>query len=72
MLDGIITRWNPAAERLYGYAREEILGESARRLNPADRADEFCDALVRIAEEDRWKLSRRSISVNTERRCRSP
>jgi PAS domain S-box-containing protein len=26
MLDGIVTSWNPAATRIYGYSSEEILG----------------------------------------------
>src|SRR5664279_757349 len=25
-LDGIVTNWNPAAERMYGYSSEEITG----------------------------------------------
>jgi PAS domain S-box-containing protein len=37
-LDGRITSWNPGAERLFGYAEAEIVGEDARRLfTPEDR-----------------------------------
>ncbi len=33
-LDGIITSWNPAAQRIFGYAPEEIVGGSVLRLIP--------------------------------------
>jgi PAS domain S-box-containing protein len=48
-LDGVITSWNPAAERLYGYTRQEIVGKSSRLLSPENRADQFRDALARIS-----------------------
>ncbi|MFM9915067.1 MAG: PAS domain S-box protein, partial [Rhizobacter sp.] len=36
-LDGIITSWNPGAEKIFGYRAEEIVGTSILRLMPADR-----------------------------------
>jgi diguanylate cyclase len=35
-LDGHITDWNPAAERLYGYSRDEMLGASIAMLVPPE------------------------------------
>jgi len=39
-LDGIVTSWNHAAERLYGYAAEEIIGKPITLLLPPDRMEE--------------------------------
>jgi PAS domain S-box-containing protein len=35
--DGVITSWNDAAERMFGYQAAEIIGQSSRRLVPADQ-----------------------------------
>jgi len=38
--DGIITSWNRAAERLYGYTAEQAVGSSISLLAPPERLDE--------------------------------
>src|SRR5262245_31535639 len=39
-LDGIITSWNPAAERLFGFTAPDAIGRSIRMVVPADRQGE--------------------------------
>jgi PAS domain S-box-containing protein len=52
-LDGIITNWNAGAERLFGYAEHEVLGQSGTVLIPADRDDEEAIMLGRIRNGER-------------------
>ncbi len=47
-LDGIITSWNPAATRLYGYTDDEIVGQSVARLIPPDRNYELEEILTEL------------------------
>jgi PAS domain S-box-containing protein len=47
-LDGVITSWNPAAEKLYGYSSEEIIGKSVRPVTPRSRAGEIEAILARV------------------------
>jgi diguanylate cyclase (GGDEF)-like protein/PAS domain S-box-containing protein len=51
-LDGGITGWNRAAERLYGWRADEILGRSIDLVVPEDRRDEirFTRAAIRRDE----------------------
>lgn len=49
-LDGIIQTWNAAAERLFGYEREEIVGKPVTVLIPDDRLNEETEILQRIRE----------------------
>src|SRR6202167_809007 len=45
---GVVTTWNPAATRLYGYAPEEIVGRTAEGLYPPERRGEAQEVLRRI------------------------
>ena len=47
-LEGTITSWNPAAERMYGYSSEQITGRSVDLLSPKNRTDEIRAILVQI------------------------
>ena len=47
-LDGTITGWNSAAERLFGYSAAEAAGKNITLLVPEDRLPELQDALRRI------------------------
>jgi PAS domain S-box-containing protein len=40
-LDGIVLSWNPAAERIYGYSAQDIVGSEMRRLVPPDKIHEL-------------------------------
>ena len=39
-LDGIVQTWNPAAEALFGWTADEIIGQSITRIIPEDLLDE--------------------------------
>src|SRR5450631_2823326 len=49
-LEGIITSWNPAAEKLYGYSSDQIIGKSASVLSPKDRSGEIISILARVKD----------------------
>ncbi|HMJ50620.1 MAG TPA: PAS domain S-box protein [Polyangiaceae bacterium] len=61
-LDGTMTSWNDAAERLFGYTAQEALGQPLSTLVPSDKLEEERTLLRRIAEGDRidrWETVRR-------------
>ena len=47
-LDGIVQSWNRAAERMFGWTAAEMIGQSIRRLIPADRQSEEDSILSRV------------------------
>ena len=71
-LDGIVTDWNPAAERLYGYSAAEVIGRPLRLLISPERAGETEKLLARARrgesiegfETIRWTKDGRRIDVS--------
>jgi PAS domain S-box-containing protein len=47
-LDGVITSWNKSAERLFGYTREEAMGQHITLIIPEDRRDEEAKIVGRL------------------------
>jgi len=48
-LRGVVTSWNAAAEREFGYTASEMIGHSITRLIPAERHEEDVKILAQIA-----------------------
>ncbi len=47
-LDGTILSWNKSAEKMYGYAKDEIVGQNISVLLPANKKNESMDILDKI------------------------
>ena len=45
---GIVTSWNPGAERLFGYSAHEMIGQSIAKVVPAERQHEEVMILDRV------------------------
>ena len=52
-LNGIISSWNPGAERLFGYTADEVVAKSITQLFPPGLIDEEWAILSRIRDGDR-------------------
>jgi PAS domain S-box-containing protein len=63
-LNGVITTWNKAAERIFGYSAEEAIGQPITILAPPGRGDE----MLRIL--DQIKQGRRVDHYETIRRAK--
>jgi PAS domain S-box-containing protein len=64
-LAGVITDWNSAAERLYGYTAAEAVGRSISMLVPSDRDDEIPALLAQLSRGEQIERFR------TVRRCKN-
>jgi two-component system, NarL family, sensor histidine kinase UhpB len=51
-LEGRISFWNPAAERLFGYQAQEVVGTSAALIAPPDRRNEIQDNLEAVRQRE--------------------
>ena len=52
-LSGRVSFWNAAAERMFGYGADEILGRSATKIAPPERQSELRDTLQSIRRRNR-------------------
>lgn len=52
-LGGIVTSWNRAAEKIYGYGSHEMIGHSIDALIPDDRSEELAGILRKISAGER-------------------
>ncbi|MCX6903687.1 MAG: PAS domain S-box protein [Verrucomicrobia bacterium] len=52
-LDGTISTWNAAAERIFGYRAQEIVGRSSTVLLPPDRPNELRQLMERVRRGER-------------------
>lgn len=60
-LEGIVLSWNPAAERIFGWSADEMVGQSIRRIIPEERQAEEDKILERVARGEN------SIQMRTKR-----
>jgi PAS domain S-box-containing protein len=71
-LDGTITSWNAGAERLFGYSREQAIGQPISLIIPEDRLHEEADIVARLRIGERIgrfetvRRTREGISVHVE------
>ena len=52
-LNGIVTSWNPAAERIFGYKPQEMIGQSIRKVIPPELQDDEDRILACIGRGER-------------------
>ena len=52
-LEGVVTSWNVGAETIFGYTAVEIVGQSGRKLIPADYGDRENEVLTKIQRGER-------------------
>jgi two-component system cell cycle sensor histidine kinase/response regulator CckA len=52
-LDGVITSWNAGAERIYGFAADEMIGSNVSEIVPPDRLAELGPIIDRLRGGER-------------------
>ena len=56
-LDGVVTSWNAAAERIFGYSRSEMVGQSVFKLIPEELHETERSVLARLRQGESVELS---------------
>jgi two-component system cell cycle sensor histidine kinase/response regulator CckA len=56
-LDGVVTSWNPGAERIFGYPASEMVGQSVFKLIPEELHDAEREVLAQLRRGEAVELS---------------
>jgi PAS domain S-box-containing protein len=54
-VDGIITQWNPAAEKIYGFSAAEAMGQHIKLIIPPERMEENHELVRRVMSGEQIK-----------------
>ena len=54
-VDGIITQWNPAAEKIYGFSAAEAMGQHIKLIIPPERMEENHELVRRVMSDEQIK-----------------
>lgn len=63
-LDGVITSWNPGAEKIFGYAAEEAIGRNISLIIPVSKLDEEASIIKKISRGEKID------HIETIRKCK--
>ena len=63
-LDGIVTSWNKAAESMFGFTAQDIVGHPIMAIIPPDRIDEEASILERV------RRAEKIVHFETKRVCK--
>jgi PAS domain S-box-containing protein len=66
--DGVIRFWNPAAEAMFGHAREDAVGSSLDLIIPEKLRDRHWDGYNRVMETGQTEYGGRTLAVPALRR----
>ncbi|MEM8696820.1 MAG: EAL domain-containing protein [Pseudomonadota bacterium] len=66
--DNVITGWNPAAERMFGWTAAEAIGRSLALIMPERHRDRHADGLKRVAQGGAAKLHGKVVELEALRR----
>jgi PAS domain S-box-containing protein len=61
-LEARIVDWNPGAERMFGYSKQEMLGKTPDILRPAGATATAMDLLATMRREGRWSGEARFVT----------
>jgi PAS domain S-box-containing protein len=67
-VEGIIREWNPAAERIFGYAREEAVGQSLDLIVPERFREAHWSGCRRALSEGRTKYTGQALPTRSLRK----